>query len=181
MGSHGQKWLRPFRSWDSKIRCNFSNDLMNWVDWLNNIYMLIVMEKCLVKSLINSVFLTFNLGVHCSCTYLEYFASSALRKKIINWFSEMSLVKAWLSVKIGNDQKPRYSSCMVMVIEFRRFIYLSTLTHCYHTPLVQSIAIPAMAFSLHKFKILSILHHGILSDRYPLNFYLFIYSFDYLF
>ena len=86
----------------------------------------------------------------------------------------MYLVKAWLSVKIGNDQKPSYSSWMVMVIEFHNFKYLSSLPHGYHNPQLQSIAIPAIAVAFHNFKILLIFHHGVLSDWYPLNFYLFI-------
>ena len=69
------------------------------------------------------------------------FASSVLRKIFRNWFSQMYLIKAWLSVKSRDDQKPRYSSCMVMVIEFHNFKILSSLLHGYHIPQLQSIAI----------------------------------------
>ena len=67
----------------------------------------------------------------------------------------MFLIKAWLSVKIGNDQKPRYSSCMVMVIELSNFKILSFLLHVCYIPQLQSIAIPAMAFSPNNFTNLS--------------------------
>ena len=66
----------------------------------------------------------------------------------------MFLIKSWLSVKIGKDQKLRYSLCMVMVIEFHNFKILSSLLHGYHIPQLQSIAIPYMAFLSHNFKIL---------------------------
>ena len=58
-----------------------------------------------------------------------------------NWFSQMYLIKAWLSVKTGNDQKPRYTSCMV--IELNSFKIFPFLPHGYHIPQFKKIAIPA--------------------------------------
>ena len=118
------------------------------------------------------------LGVHCSWTCEEWcFASSALRKYFRNWFSQIFLIKAWLSVKIRNDQKPRYSSCMIMVIEFHNFKILSSVLHGYHIPQFQSIAIPAMTFSSRNFKILPTFHHGIFSDWWSLFLFFFIIFF----
>ena len=69
----------------------------------------------------------------------------------------MLLIKAWLSLeklfpnatlekKMGNDQKPRCSSC----INHTKTWLL--LLHDYDSPQLKNIAIPAIAFSLHNFK-----------------------------
>ena len=52
----------------------------------------------------------------------------------------MSLIKARLSVKIGNDRKLMYSSCMV--IKLNSFKNLLSLLHGCHIPQLQNIAIP---------------------------------------
>ena len=53
-----------------------------------------------------------------------------------------------------NDQKPRCSSSMV--IETHHFKTLSFLPHGYYTPRLKNIAILAIVFSPHNFKILPI-------------------------
>ena len=53
---------------------------------------------------------------------------------------------------MGNDQKPRRSSCIVT--EPHYFKILSFLLHGYHFLQLKNIAIPAIAFSPHNFKIL---------------------------
>ena len=55
-----------------------------------------------------------------------------------------------------NDQKPRCSSCMV--IETLHFRILPFLLRGYHTPKLKNIAILAIAFSPHNFKILPTCH-----------------------
>ena len=47
---------------------------------------------------------------------------------------------------MGNDQKPRYLS--YMIIETHNFKILSFLLHGNHTPQLKNIAIPAIAFLL---------------------------------
>ena len=42
-------------------------------------------------------------------------------------------------MKIRNDQNPRHSSCMAIVIEFYNFKTLTSLLHGYHIPQLQSI------------------------------------------
>ena len=51
---------------------------------------------------------------------------------------------------MGNDQKPRFSSCIV--IEPHNFKILSFFLHGYHTSQLKNIAIPAIAFSPHNLK-----------------------------
>ena len=66
---------------------------------------------------------------------------------------------------------------MVMVIELHNFKILSSLLHGYHIPQLQSIAIPAMAFSP---TILPTFHHGIFFNwqslliLIPLNLFFFL-------
>ena len=58
-----------------------------------------------------------------------------------------------------------------MSIEFHNFKVLSFLIHGYHIPQLQSIAIPTMAFSFHKFKILPTFHYGIVFNYYCQLYY----------
>ena len=57
---------------------------------------------------------------------------------------------------MGNDQKPRCSSSIV--IETRNFKILPFLPHGYHTPKLKNIASLAIAFSPHNFKVLPTCH-----------------------
>ena len=121
----------------------YTNDLMNWADWFNDIYMLIVMDNFwFLTAQYTSYLWHLMLVVHCSCTCQEWcFASSSYRKNFRNWFSQAFLRKAWWSVKIGNGQKPRYSS--YMVTKLKNFKILPSFLHGYHIPQFQNIAIPA--------------------------------------
>ena len=53
---------------------------------------------------------------------------------------------------MGNNQKPRGSCCMA--IEPHNFKILACLLYGYHSPQLKNIAIPAIAFSPHSFKII---------------------------
>ena len=55
---------------------------------------------------------------------------------------------------MGNDQQPRCSSCIA--IEPHNFKILPFLLCGYHTPQLKNIAIFAIVFSLHNFKLLSV-------------------------
>ena len=75
------------------------------------------------------------LGVHCSWTCFVDVLFLVPSGKI--GFPMCYLIKVWLSVKIGNDQKPRYSSCIiVMVMELHFFKILPSLLHGYHGILI---------------------------------------------
>ena len=58
------------------------------------------------------------------------------------------------SKNMGNDQKPRCSSCIA--IETHNLKILAFLLYYYHTPQLKNIAIPAIAFTPHSFKLLPI-------------------------
>ena len=68
-------------------------------------------------------------------------------------FFNKSLIKCGKIVScrknMGNDQKPRCSSCMAL--EPHNFKILVFLLYGYHTPQLKNIAIPAITFSPHNF------------------------------
>ena len=66
------------------------------------------------------------------------------------------LSNAILEKSLVNDEKPRYSYCIV--IEPHNIKVMLYHLHGYHTPEHKNIAIPAMAFSPYNFKILPISH-----------------------
>ena len=94
---------------------------------------------------------------------LVLFGFSAHRKSFRTWFSQIVLIKSWLSVKslppvqwntqknMGNEQKSRCSSCTVT--ESHNFKTLAFLLHGYHTSQFKNISIPDIAFSSHNSKI----------------------------
>ena len=82
------------------------------------------------------------------------------RKSFRTWVSQFFFNKSSITCgkivscqkNMGNDHKPRCSSCMA--IEPQNFKILAFLLYGYHTPQLKSIAIPAIAFSPHNFKLL---------------------------
>ena len=111
MGGYDKKWVIPFISYCTLKSGALTNDLMNWADWLN--------DFC--TDLASSLFCIFDV-VHCSCTCLECFVSSAHRKSFRTWFCSVFFNKSWLKCgnivsfqkNMGNDQKFRCSSCMAI-------------------------------------------------------------------
>ena len=67
-----------------------------------------------------------------------------------------------------NDQKPRCSSCIA--IESHNFKILAFLLNGYHTPQLKNIAIPAIAFSSHSFKLLPTAYWNFFELAIPLNY-----------
>ena len=71
-------------------------------------------------------------------------------------FFNKSLIKfgkiAFCLKNMGNDQKPKCS--LLMAIEPNNSKILAFLLYGYNTPQLKNIAIPAIAFSSHNFKIL---------------------------
>ena len=136
MGGYVQKWLRPFRSYGALKWGALTNDLMNRTDWLN--------DFC--TGLTTSLLCIFDI---CWVSTAVVLVRSAHRKSFRTWFSWMffnkSLIKSGKTVSfqksMGNDQKPRCSSCMTT--ESHNFKILAFLLYGYHSPQLKNITIPA--------------------------------------
>ena len=152
MGGYAQKWLTPFRSYGTLKWGALINDLMNRTDWLN--------DFC--NGLTTSLLCFFDIcWVFTAVVLVKNVLFVVLTWKVLELgFPECFLIRAWLSVdgffsfqkNMGNDQKPRYSSCMA--IEPHNFKILAFLLYGYHSLQLKNIAIHAIAFSPHNFKLL---------------------------
>ena len=144
MGEHAQKWARPFRSWDCKIKC---------------ISQMIWQSSRLIERFLHadSNWIIFGLATNLLCVLDTCRVSTAV---LLIKNDILLLVPTWkvLELKCG-----KIVSCLMqyskkdgkcIVIEPHNFKILSFLLHGYHTLQLKYILIPAIAFSPHNIKIL---------------------------
>ena len=99
--------------------------------------------------------------VHSSCTCYKWcFVSSAHREIFRTWFSQILLVKAWLNF-LSNAMLQKYGKLpkTLMLIQHSYwnpdFKISLFLLHGYNTPQLKDIAMSAITFLPHNFKLLS--------------------------
>ena len=138
---------------------HLTNDLMNRVDWLKDFCILIVIEKNF--SFTTIFFCIFDIGWVPTAVVLVQNALFLVHTESLRaWFSQMFFNKSMIKrgkifscqKNMGNDQKPRCSYCITT--ESHNFKILAFLLYCDYTPQLKNIAITAIAFSPHNYKLL---------------------------
>ena len=155
MTGYAQKWVRPFRSNGTLQSVTLTNDLMNLADWSNDFCtgfttsLLCVFDICWVSTAVvrvkNDVLFLMPTG-----------------KVLKLGFPECFLIKAWLSVERLFPVKKKKIMEMTKNLGARpawllnphNFKICASLLYGHHSPQLENIAIPAIAFSHHNFKLL---------------------------
>ena len=167
MGGHGQKWVRPFRSYGT-IKSGASH---MWFDESSQLieWFLDADSDSMIFSLTTNLFCIFHICWVPTAVLLvknDVLLLVPTGNVLELPFSKCFLIKAWLGVKrlfpvwcntrknMGKDQKPRCSSCMA--IEPHNLKILEFLLYGYHIPQLKNIATPAIAFLFHNFELLPI-------------------------
>ena len=164
MGGYAQKWVRPFRSYET-LKSGASR---KWFDGLSRLieWFLLSDSNWIILGLTTSLLCIFD--ICCVSTAVVLVKNNVLllvpiRKNFRTWFSQMFLIKAWKNCEkivcylyfntrknMGNDQKPRCSSCIA--IESHNFKILAFLLYGYHIPRLKKYCYPCYCFLTPQFQ-----------------------------